>query len=242
MSITGIGGSGSSYFQGQVMSRMQARGSFEKEPMAAGGKEKPDFAKLVSQLDANESGSLESEEIQSLVENISEATGMSDDLSAFLTTYDTDADEVLSSEEAIAALEANPRQGPPPPHGGRPEGVGESDMVNAIDSDGDGIIDTEEAQVLVDIVNQTTGSSLSVEDFMSQFDADEDETFTIEEAAAGMAAYRPKGPPAPPESSGMNTAAMDIYTAMSALGMEDKSAEDLLAMWSNSQESVNRTI
>ena len=200
MSIMGIGSSMSSSVIGQMMSRMQTRGSSESASSAVSGKEKPDLAALVTQLDEDSSGSLESGEIADLAEKISQATGVSTELTEFMTTYDTDGDESLSQEEAVAALEANAPQGPPP-QGPPPGGMGgmggsmEEDLVSSADSDGDGTIDSEEAEALVDFINTATGSSLSVEDFMSDSDTDGTEGLSSEEAIAGLEANRPQGPP-----------------------------------------------
>ncbi len=200
MSIMGIGSSMSSSVIGQMMSRMQTRGSSESASSTVSGKEKPDLAALVTQLDADSSGSLESGEIEDLAEKISQATGVSTDLTEFMTTYDTDGNESLSQDEAVAALEANAPQGPPP-QGPPPGGMGgmggsmEEDLVSSADSDGDGTIDSEEAEALVDFINTATGSSLSVEDFMSDSDTDGTEGLSTEEAIAGLEANRPEGPP-----------------------------------------------
>lgn len=195
MSIMGIGSSMSSSVIGQMMSRMQTRGSSEEQSSAVSGKEKPDLAALVTQLDADSSGSLESGEIEDLAEKISQATGVSTDLTEFMTTYDTDGNESLSQDEAVAALEANAPQGPPPGGMGGMGGSMEEDLVSSADSDGDGTIDSEEAEALVDFINTATGSSLSVEDFMSDSDTDGTEGLSTEEAVAGLEANRPQGPP-----------------------------------------------
>ena len=78
-------------------------------------------------------------------------------------------------------------------------------MVNAVDNNGDGIIDDQGAQSLVDVVNQANGSSLSAEDCMGQFDTDEDGTFTVERVIAGLEVNRPERPASPPESRDRNT-------------------------------------
>ena len=206
MSITGIGSSMSSSVIGQMMSRMQTRGSSESASSAISGKQKPDLAALVTQLDTDSSGSLESTEIADLAEKISQATGVSTDLTEFMNTYDTNTDASLSTDEAVAALEANPPQGPPPGGMGGPGGAGgsmEKELANSADSNGDGTIDSEEAQSLVGFINNATGSSLEVEDFMSTYNTDGEAGLTSDEAVAALEANRPEGPPPPPPSGGM---------------------------------------
>lgn len=205
MSITGIGSSMSSSVIGQMLSRMQTRGSSATETSTVSGKQKPDLAALVTQLDADSSGSLESTEIADLAEKISQATGVSTDLTEFMNNYDTDGGESLSADEAVAALEANPPQGPPPGGMGGPGAGGsmEEDLASSVDSDGDGIIDSEEAQALVDFINNATGSSLEVDDFMNTYNTDGEDGLTSDEAVAALEANRPEGPPPPGGMAGM---------------------------------------
>ncbi len=219
MSITGIGSSMSSSVIGQMMSRMQTRGSSETETSTVSGKQKPDLASLVTKLDADGSGSLNGTEITDLAEQISQATGISTDLTEFMTTYDTDGDESLSTDEAVAALEANPPQGPPPGGMGGPGGAGgsmEEELASSADSDGDGTIDSEEAQALVDFINNATGSTLEVEDFMSTYNTDGEEGLTSDEAVAALEANRPEGPPPPPGGMGSMGGSMETELVSSA--------------------------
>lgn len=194
MSLTGIGSSINGYSIGQMMSRMQTSVSSSD----GGTKEKPDLSQLVSQLDADSSGSLDTtDEIQSLADAINRASGVSNELNDFLSTYDTNEDGSLSEEEAVSALEANPPQGPPPPPPGGMGGPNESDMVNAADTNEDGIIDEDEAASLVEIINNATGSDLSVEDFLNDYETDDVAGLSTDEAIAAMEANRPEGPPPP---------------------------------------------
>jgi len=191
MSITGIGSSLNNYTIGQMMSRMKARDPSE---LAASSEveEKPNLSELFAELDTDSSGILTSDEDpQSLLDKLSEMTGMSENLEAFLNTYDTDGVEGLSEDEVIAALEANRPQGPPPPPGGmgRPD---ETEMVDAADADGNGIIDEDEAEALVDIINNATGSTLTAADLIDEY-AENSEGLTTTEAVAAMMAYRPDG-------------------------------------------------
>ncbi|MGE4560693.1 MAG: EF-hand domain-containing protein [Desulfobulbus sp.] len=237
MSLTGIGSSTNGYSIGQMMSRMQTQVSSSD----GGTKEKPDLSQLVSQLDADSSGSLDTaDEIQDLADAINRASGVSDDLNEFLSNYDTDQDGSLSEEEALSALEANPPQGPPPPPPGSMGGSFEEDLVSSLDQDGDGVISAEEAAGLVDVINNATGSSLKAEDVVSEYDSDGDGVFSTEEAVAAMEENRPYGPPPPPEDQGMTAAALETYTTMSLLGSQN-TGDLLTMMMENSRESIDRT-
>ena len=201
MSLIGIGGGGNGYSIGQMMSRMQARGALDGGVSPSGMKEKPDFSQLVSQLDTDSSGSLGTDgEIQSLADKIAEATGVSVDLTQFLSTYDSNEDGTLSEGEAVSALQANPPQGPPPALGGGSENSFEQERVSSADTNEDGVISADETAELVNIVNTATGSSWEAEDFVEKYDADGDGSFSTDEAVAAMEANRPEGPPPPPGS------------------------------------------
>lgn len=240
MTISSIGSS--SYYAGQL-STMRNRAASEAAE-TTGGKEKPTLAQLFTKLDADGSGSLESTEVQSLTEKISEATGISVDLAEFFSTYDADSDGALSQDEAVTALEANRPQGPPPPMG-KMEGP-ESDMVSSADVNGDGVISAEEAEGLVSIINQANGSTLTAEDLLSSYDSDDDGTFSTDEAVAALEANRPQGPP--PSDGGtaeteevdaLTTAAIEKYLEMAALGMGQQASGDIFSMFGDRNGSVN---
>ena len=242
MTISSISSS-SSYIN--QLATMRTRASSGETQQAAGPK-KPDFSKMFSTMDADSSGGLDSTEVQSLAEKISEATGVSVDLSEFLATYDSDGDGSLSEEETLASLEANRPQGPPPGGmmGGGPD---ESDMVSAADENGDGVISAEEAEGLVGVINNATGSSLTAEDFISTYDEDGDGSFSTDEAVAAMEANRPQGPSSNAEnlasaSEGIDSVlaeAIDNYLKMASLGMDGQASGDLYSMLESSSSSIS---
>lgn len=246
MTISGI--SSSSYSIGSLAT-MRTRGASGGTEQTA-TKEKPDLGEIFTKLDADSSGGLDSTEVQSLTEKISEATGVSVDLSEFLATYDANGDGALSEDETVAALEANRPQGPPPPPPGGMGGMGgpdESDMVGSVDTDGDGVISAEEAEGLVDIINNTTGSSLNAEDFISSYDEDGDGSFSTDEAVAAMEANRPQGPPSSAKGQASATegldsilaAAIDNYLKMAEMGTEGRSGGDLATLLGVNSGSIS---
>ena len=197
MTISGISSSASSYFINLNNAQKSSSSASSTEQTSTKGK--PNLAEMFTKLDADNSGSLNETEVQTLTEKISEATGVSADLSEFMATYDTDGVEGLSEDETTAALEANRPQGPPPGGMGGMGGMGggpdETDMVSSADTNGDGVIDADEAESLVEIINNATGSSMTAEEFISDNAEEGSSTLTLEEAVAGMEANRPEGPP-----------------------------------------------
>lgn len=200
MTISGISSSASSYFINLNNAQKSSSSASSTEQTSTKGK--PNLAEMFTKLDADNSGRLNETEVQTLTEKISEATGVSVDLSEFMATYDTDGVEGLSEDETAAALEANRPQGPPPGGMGGISGMGgmgggpdETDMVSSADENGDGVIDADEAESLVEIINNATGSSMTAEEFISDNAEEGSSTLTLEEAVAGMEANRPEGPP-----------------------------------------------
>jgi len=239
MTISSIGTSQNYIGQMATMRNRSASGAAEQ----TAGKEKPTLAQLFTKLDKDGSGSLESTEVQSLTEKISEATGVSVDLAEFLTSYDADKNGSLSQGEAVTALEANRPQGPPPM--GKAGGP-ESDMVASADTNGDGVISVEEAEGLVSIINQATGSTLTAEDFLGTNDADKGGSFSTDEAVAAMEANRPQGPPPHAEggalateaTGGLTAAILEKYLQMAALGGQQDAGE-LFSLFEDRSSSVD---
>lgn len=197
MTISGISSSSSSYYIN--LNNAQKSSSSASSTGQTSTKSKPSLAEMFTSLDADSSGSLSETEVQTLTDKISEATGVSVDLSEFMATYDTDGVEGLSEDETTAALEANRPQGPPPGGmegmGGAGGGPDETDMVSSADENGDGVISADEAESLVEIINNATGSSMTAEEFISDNAEEGSSTLTLDQAVSAMEANRPEGPP-----------------------------------------------
>ncbi len=107
------------------------------------------------EIDSNGDGSLDSTEIASFADKISEVTGQSVDADQLFSELDTDENGLISQEE----FDAGRPEGPPPAMmGGMPAG-GMQNMLNGtededssgstdpLDINGDGIVDAEEAKL-----------------------------------------------------------------------------------------------
>ena len=110
-------------------------------------------------IDSNEDGSLDSEEITSFADKISEVTGQSVDAGQLFSELDTDEDGLITQEE----FDAGRPEGPSPGMMGGMQGGGgmqnsmnalnstgdedSSDSTDPLDINGDGIVDAEEAKL-----------------------------------------------------------------------------------------------
>jgi len=126
-------------------------------------------------IDANGDGSLDKTELSSLTDRISKMTGKSVDADHMISKLDADKDGLVSQEE----FKSGRPQGPPPgmmggmQPGGMPGGGIESllDMLNSLededssssvaslDTNGDGVVDAEEAK---------SGISYMIQEYMNQ--------------------------------------------------------------------------
>jgi Ca2+-binding EF-hand superfamily protein len=122
---------------------------------------------LFSALDIDESGGVSQSELDSWAKNISSETGKTIDSSSAISTYDSDSDGVLSSEELKSFLEANgieaPNQGfmppgPPPPETGSAVKSADS-IISGYDTNGDGVLSSAELQTYLDDTEQTSSSN-----------------------------------------------------------------------------------
>jgi Ca2+-binding EF-hand superfamily protein len=110
------------------------------------------------ELDANGDGFLDETEIGTMADKFSEMTGQAVNASQLISKLDTDGDGQVSEEE----FEAGRPEGPPPEMMGKPDGglavflqqlLGgseesedddSSDTEDALDTNGDGVVDAEE--------------------------------------------------------------------------------------------------
>jgi len=126
------------------------------------------------QLDSNGDGSLDKTELSSLADKISEMTGQSVNVDELVSKLDSDEDGLVSQEE----FEAGRPQGPPLGMMGMQGGGMQSllDILNesededvsslrdSLDTNGDGVVDAEEAKAGINYFiqqyqNQMTGTS-----------------------------------------------------------------------------------
>ncbi len=144
---------------------------------------------MFSGVDIDQSGGLDQSEFETMLSQISENSDDSVDAEQLFASYDSDADGILSETEVTSFLDANKPAPPPPP------GPDLTDIYADADEDGNGTIDSEETQTLVDMINNATGQELSTDDLLTAYDEDgdgvlnQDETITaLEDNQPDMAA------------------------------------------------------
>ena len=72
----------------------------------------PKPEEMFNELDSDSSGTLSSDELQTLLDKMAEMTGQSQDASTLITQYDSDSDGSLNSDEMDSMMKS---MGPPPP-------------------------------------------------------------------------------------------------------------------------------
>lgn len=166
----------------------------------------PSPERLLSKLDADGSGGVSDTELQGLLDDVAQKTGVSSQTSAadLVKQYDSNGDGSLNADELGKSMQSVL---PPPPstmafaqsRGGSADaettatGQAGDDLFGKVHSDGDGAVSKTELQALLEAMSGGTASQTGVssDDVFSQLDADGDGSLTEAEFDAG----RPSGAP-----------------------------------------------
>lgn len=149
-------------------------------------------AKMMAKVDSD--GSVDATELDSMLSNISEKTGVSlGDNTELLSQMDSDGDGGLSSSELEEGMKSLM---PPPPSTmafaqARVGSETQDDLFSKIDANGDGSLDKGEVQALADKMKADTGEDIGPD--FTELDTDGDGSLTQAEFEAG----RPSGPSGP---------------------------------------------
>ncbi|RUP26332.1 MAG: calcium-binding protein [Curvibacter sp.] len=168
--------------------------------------------RLLSEFDADDSGSVDSTELQSLLSDVSQKTGISTSSTSatdLLAASDSNGDGSLSATELGKALKSVL---PPPPstldfvqsrsstsQGAASSATGQAgdDLFSQLDTNGDSSVSQDELQTLLDQMASDQGNSssaLSASDVISQLDTNGDGSLSASE----LDAARPQGQDGPP--------------------------------------------
>lgn len=174
--------------------------------------------RLLSQFDADNSGSVDSTELQNLLSDVSQKTGLdtsSTSASDLLSASDSNGDGSLSASELGNALKSVLPQPPSTldfvqsrssvgsgSSASTPTGQAGGDLFSQLDTNSDKSVSQDELQSLLDQMasDQGNGSSApSASDVISQLDTNGDGSLSASE----LDAARPQGRDGPPQGSGM---------------------------------------
>lgn len=165
----------------------------------------PSPERLLSKIDADSSGGVDSTELQGLLDKVAKKTGTTSDTSAtdLLTQYDANGDGNLNADELGKTMESimparstmdfaqsrNSTDGTD----STSAAIGEAgdDLFGKVDSDGDGAVSKTELQALLEAMSGGTASQTGVssDDAFAALDTDSDGSLTQAEFEAG----RPTG-------------------------------------------------
>lgn len=180
--------------------------------------------RLLSKLDTDQSGGVDGTELQSMIDDVAQKTGMRLSTSAddMLAQYDADGDGSLNGDELDNAAK---NLLPPPPttmEFAQTRGMAGDDLFGKVDSDGDGSISQDELQGLLEKMSGGTASKTGTrsDELFAQLDADGDGQLSQAEFDAGrppeqgqdMAGGMPPPPPGGPggaQPSSSSTATYD---------------------------------
>ena len=160
----------------------------------------PTPERLLSKIDTDGNGGVSDTELQGLLDDVAQKTGVSNQASAadLVKQYDSNGDGNLNADELGKTMQSVL---PPPPstmafaqsRGDSDTATGQAgdDLFGKVDSDGDGAVSKTELQALLEAMSGGTASQAGVssDDVFSQLDADGDGSLTQAEFDAG----RPSG-------------------------------------------------
>ncbi len=165
----------------------------------------PSPERLLSKIDADSSGGVDSTELQGLLDKVAKKTGTTSDTSAtdLLTQYDANGDGNLNADELGKTMESimparstmdfaqsrNIADGTD--SSSAATGEAGDDLFGKVDSDGDGAVSKTELQALLEAMSGGTASQTGVssDDAFAALDTDSDGSLTQAEFEAG----RPTG-------------------------------------------------
>ena len=146
----------------------------------------PPAPSMFSGIDLDQSGGIDQSEFETMLSKIAESSDETFDAEELFASYDSDEDGILSEEEVNSFLEDNDLLPKPP---GKPD---LSDIYADADSDGNGTIDSDEAQSLATMINQLTDQELSGDDLISKYDEDGDGVLSETESIAALEDNQPQ--------------------------------------------------
>lgn len=222
--------------------------------------------RLMSRFDSDSSDSVDSTELQSLLDDVAKKTGVSTSSSAsdLLASNDSDGDGNLSSQELAQTLQSIL----PPPSTmdfaqsrGSSSATGQAgdDLFSKVDSDGSGAVSQEELQGLLEHMSgnrDSTATSTEAAALFKQLDSDSDGSLSSSEfdagrpqnsadsgasnstASANRPAPPPGGPGGPGRGGGASSSTSETYDPLDTNQDGVVSMEERLAANTNSTDPL----
>lgn len=201
----------------------------------------------ISSIDADGDGTISEDEYDSLISQL----GIQNAPSAqdFFTKYDSDGDGEISSEEMQTKDIGKMMPPPPPIDNERDSNNSEEVFSSSTDTDGDGVISTEEYEPFVE--NNNITDALSTEEFFNLYDTDKDGKISVDEVKQGVAntgiEYKPKTTPPSQQEEGLPSSididgdgslSTDEYEEfVESLGIKDApSTEDFFSQYDTDED------
>lgn len=221
----------------------------------------PTPERLLSKIDTDGNGGVSDTELQGLLDDVAQKTGVSNQASAadLVKQYDSNGDGNLNADELGKTMQSV--LPPPPSTMAFAQSRGDSDTATSqagddlfgkVDSDGDGAVSKTELQALLEAMSGGTASQAGVssDDVFSQLDADGDGSLTqaefdagrpsgaAGEAGGGMQAMG--GMPPPPGGPGGASASANSTTTYDALDTNKDGEVSLTERLAGSTSSVEQ--
>jgi Ca2+-binding EF-hand superfamily protein len=187
---------------------------------------------LLAKLDTDGDGSISKDELSTAVSSSEGKDGITVTLSDAFSDLDSNDDDSLDASEL-----ASMQMPPPPPRDAAPQTDVAESLLSALDTDGDGTINSDELTAGL----SSAGSTADSAQVFDALDTNEDGTVSLDELTASL---QPPAPPAPPASTSTSTASTEdtsaqLFSALDADSDGSISASELTSALSTASNGSN---
>ncbi len=206
---------------------------------------RPDPAEMFKEIDADGSGGISAGELETMAQKLSAHTGVSIDTGNAISTYDTDGNGELSSEEMQAFMESTMHQGmgmmrmQDGPGRGGPE-----DLFKALDADSSDGVSQTELDAWAQNISGETGQTIDTSSAISTYDTDGSGELSSTEFKNFMDAsgIKPPPPPGSSESTASTAKADSVMSTYDTNGDGVLSSEELQAYLNDNDSSSSTSL
>jgi len=187
---------------------------------------------LLAKLDTDGDGSISKDELSTAVSSSEGKDGITVTLSDAFGDLDSNDDDSLDASEL-----ASMQMPPPPPRDAAPETDAAESLLSALDTDGDGTINSDELTAGL----SSAGSTADSAQVFDALDTNEDGTVSLEELTASLQPPAPPAPPAATSTASTEEASAQLFSALDADSDGSISASELSRALTSAQSTASNS-
>ncbi len=185
---------------------------------------------LLAKLDTDGDGSISKDELSTAVSSSEGKDGITVTLSDAFSDLDSNDDDSLDASEL-----ASMQMPPPPPRDAAPQTDVAESLLSALDTDGDGTINSDELTAGL----SSAGSTADSAQVFDALDTNEDGTVRLDELTASLQPPAPPAPPASTSTASTEDTSAQLFSALDADSDGSISASELTSALSTASNGSN---